>query len=214
MEQSAWHTRRALPHYDPGSIPQFLTWRCADSVPKEKMTEILASTDHLDTHERSNRRMSELERVLDSGLGTCPLRASAHGHLVQDFLQAHDAALYDLHAWVVMPNHVHVLLTPRPGKSLAYVVNRIKGATSRAINVARGASGTLWQEQYFDRFIRDQEHFRRVAEYIHGNPIKAGLCKGVLDWPLSSARLVSERPGKYVLEDLSEYGEPYDPFLN
>ncbi len=214
MEPSAWHDRGGLPHFSPGAIPQFITWRTEDSVPRTMFSEILSATDHLERQERTNRRMSAVEQLLDSGLGACPLKSQAHGHIVQDYLRAHDGALYDLHAWVVMPNHVHVLLTPDPSRTLAYVVNRIKGATSRAINLARGSAGTFWQADYFDRFIRDADHFRRVAEYIHGNPIKAGLCRSTMEWPLSSAQIVASRPGKFVCEERATYGEQYDPFLD
>ncbi len=83
-----------------------------------------------------------------------------------------------LHAWVVMPNHVHVLFSLRKGHRLEDVVKSWKGVSARRINDLLSRNGALWMADYFDRFIRDEEHFWNAARYVRQNPRKAGLKSG------------------------------------
>ena len=86
-----------------------------------------------------------------------------------------------------MPNHVHVLV--EVGKvPLARLLHSWKAFTALQINRLLGLSGRLWQVEYFDRYIRDVEHFRKALRYIENNPVKAGLVKLATDWQWSSAR--------------------------
>jgi REP element-mobilizing transposase RayT len=79
-----------------------------------------------------------------------------------------------LDAWAIMPNHVHVLWTPHV--SLAELVRRVKGPTAMRANQILGRRGTrFWQEEYFDRIVRNDEEFAQVRRYIEWNPVKAGL---------------------------------------
>jgi len=95
---------------------------------------------------------------------------------------------YSLVAWVIMPNHVHVVVQMGDGSSLAEAVRLWKGRSARAINRDLGRRGALWQREYHDRFIRDQDHLAAAVAYVHSNPVTAGLCATPEDWPLSSAR--------------------------
>jgi REP element-mobilizing transposase RayT len=95
---------------------------------------------------------------------------------------------YRLYAWCVMPNHVHVVAAPAPGKSLGAIVRSWKVFTAKAVNRKLQRSGPLWHEDYFDRSIRNDEHFARVIAYVEHNPVKAGLAKNAEEWPWSSAR--------------------------
>ncbi len=171
----------------------------------------MTETEALLPSERNQRRASLFERTLDQGLGYCPLKIEEQGRIMREHLQAHHAELYDLHAWVVMPNHVHALLTPLEDVKLATIMKRLKGATSRFINQARGVSGTLWQGEYFDRYMRNEEHMEKVAHYIHWNPVKAGLCTAPGDWALSSA---SAGKVRVVRERRAQYGDEFDPFCD
>ncbi len=92
-----------------------------------------------------------------------------------------------LHAWVVMPNHVHVLLTPLENVTLEEILRTQKSISSTRINKLLGKQGRLWQPDYFDRLIRDEKHFNGVVHYIEWNPVKAGLCVDPADWTWSSA---------------------------
>ena len=86
-----------------------------------------------------------------------------------------------------MPNHVHVLCKLAEASSLGAVIRSWKGASAIDINRLLGRSGRLWMADYFDRFIRDPDHFHDCRAYIRNNPVKAGLCQNPEDWPFSSA---------------------------
>jgi putative transposase len=137
-------------------------------------------------------------------------------------LQIFDTKRYSLVAWVVMPNHVHVLFQPVNGWSVAKIVASWKKFTAREIcdylrnpgnaNLPIGPSGIvanlpigvtaddatrrptisapIWHREYWDRYIRDERHFLQAIDYIHQNPVKAGLVARAEDWPWSSARLM------------------------
>ncbi len=86
-----------------------------------------------------------------------------------------------------MPNHLHFLLTRLENLKLWKIMQSLKSYTSHESNKVLGRTGQFWIEDYFDRFIRDGEHFRRTVKYIENNPVKARLCKKPEDWPFSSA---------------------------
>ncbi len=92
-----------------------------------------------------------------------------------------------------MPNHVHVLLTPKPGISLSSRVHGWKPFTALTINRRMGRGGAVWAEEYVDRVIRDESHFEIALAYVENNPVKAGLCITPRDWPFSSAALARAR---------------------
>ena len=95
---------------------------------------------------------------------------------------------YELGAWVLMPNHVHVALRPLGDQDLASTVRSIKGSSAQAANRLLNRSGSRFRARdYFDRRIRDRDHEGRVTRYIENNPVRAGLCDRVQDWPWSSA---------------------------
>jgi len=131
-------------------------------------------------------RFRRMEVFLDRGLGACALRDARIARVVQDNLWFHDGGSYRLLAWCVMPNHVHVLA--EMAKPLAVVLKNWKSYTGSQANKLLGTIGeTFWQADYFDRYIRDEEHFRRVVRYIENNPVKAGLVRELAEWPWSSA---------------------------
>ena len=127
-----------------------------------------------------------LERYLDLGHGACHLRDARIADLVQSNLWHHDCAKYRLLAWVVMPNHVHALIEVWQ-VPLGKILQGWKGYTSKEANRILGREGTFWEEDYFDRYIRDEDHLRRVIRYIENNPVKAHLARSAAEWPWSSA---------------------------
>jgi REP element-mobilizing transposase RayT len=94
---------------------------------------------------------------------------------------------YILAAWVVMPNHGHILLKPLPGFSLTSIMKGLKGNTANQANKFLGRKGRFWHPDYFDRYIRDETHFRKTVRYIENNPVKAGLVETPDQWEYSSA---------------------------
>src|SRR5689334_21848752 len=92
---------------------------------------------------------------------------------------------YDLHAYVVMANHVHMLVTPRIDPSS--FMRSLKGFTAREINKTLGLSGALWQKESYDHWVRNEDEFDKIRRYIENNPVKAGLVSKPEDFPWSSA---------------------------
>ena len=124
-------------------------------------------------------RRKRFEAMLDAGHGECLLRRPEIAAIVENALLYFDGARYQLHAWCVMPNHVHVLVTPLAGCSLSMLLHSWKSFTAKAINAALGRRGPVWFEEYFDRRIRDEAHYAAALAYIENNPSRGGaLFKG------------------------------------
>ncbi len=128
-----------------------------------------------------------IEEWLNRGHGACLLRDPRIARIVEDALLFFDGERYRLLAWVVMPNHVHVLIETRPEYRLEDVVHSWKSFTAKAANRILERTGQLWQEEYFDRFIRDGDHLRETIHYIEQNPVVAGLVVRAEDRPFGSA---------------------------
>ena len=128
-----------------------------------------------------------IEKYLDQGYGMALLKDERAATVVQNSLLELDGTRYHLSAWVVMPNHVHLLLTRFAAYELKDILHSLKSFTSHEVNRILQRNGQFWIEDYFDRYIRNQEHFRRTVRYIENNPVKARLCKKPSDWPFSSA---------------------------
>jgi REP element-mobilizing transposase RayT len=96
-----------------------------------------------------------------------------------------------LQAWVIMPNHVHLVVDIRD-VPLVKLVNGWKGAIAREANKLLGRRGRFWQEDYYDTLIRDEAHLKRAIRYTERNPAKAFLTEDVRDWPWGSARYRDE----------------------
>ena len=140
--------------------------------------------------EDEREKRIKIENYLDSGCGECYLRQPEIAKLVQENLLHFDGERYRLLAWVVMPNHVHTLIeimqTP-----LAEILHGWKSYTAKAANHLLRRSGDFWQSEYFDRYIRDEEHLCKVVRYIENNPVKAGLAKSPEGWVFGSAHFRS-----------------------
>jgi len=185
LQNAGWHSRGYLPHFDGGEIAQTITFRVADSLPQKvlaKWKRELANSDKTDSVLRKR-----IESYLDQGYGTCALRDVRVAKIVQDSLLHFDGERYRLSAWVVMPNHVHLLLTPCIAWSVSRIMKDIKSFTSHKANTILERSGQFWMEDYFDRYVRDNRHFASSVVYIENNPVRARLCVKADDWPFSSA---------------------------
>jgi len=136
--------------------------------------------------------MKRIEEYLDTGAGSAYLRDERIAQIVEQNMLYFDNDRYRIHAWVVMPNHVHVLLTPCGGYSLSSIVHSWKSFTAKAANRILQRTGEFWQPDYFDRYIRDERHFAAAVAYVEGNPTRAGLCKRNDEWSFSSARFSHE----------------------
>ena len=105
----------------------------------------------------------------------------------------HDNALtYWLHCVVIMPTHVHMLITPHDGVLLAAIMSRVKSVSARLINGELRRNGHVWQREYFDHIVRSEESLRQKAEYICQNPVRAGLVAHARDYEWTWNRYWSE----------------------
>jgi putative transposase len=179
MVHKGWHSRGFLPHFDSQDVVQFVAFRLADSLPKEAAVRL----------RHAAQPESLRDEFLDKGLGACWLKNDRVARLVEDALLIFDADRYRLHAWSIMPNHVHVLLSIMAGYPLGATISSWKRFTAREANIALGRQGEFWQADYWDRFIRNEHHFSTAQTYIDLNPVKAGLIKEHHLWPWGSARL-------------------------
>jgi len=179
MPSRGWHSRGYLPHFDSQDIVQFVTYRLADSLPAEALERI----------KLSDRPESLRDELLDRGWGDCWLRRPQIAQIAEESFLAFDGDRYRLHAWTIMPNHVHVLFGVPAGLTLSDIVASWKKYTARQSNRLLGRSGPFWQADYWDRFIRNETHFDAAVDYIDNNAVKAGLAKAPADWRWGSARL-------------------------
>ena len=182
-----WHSRGYLPHWEAGEIPQSITFRLADSLPAALLERWSSELASLAEDEAATKRRERIERALDSEHGDGSLRQPAVAEVVENALLHFDGERYRLHAWTIMPNHVHALATPMAGHSLSAILHAWKSFTSRRANAMLGRSGIFWAPEYFDRVIRNENHFSNALSYIAMNPVKAGLCGAPEDWRFSSA---------------------------
>ena len=184
------HTRGYLPHFDAPGTTQMIGFRLADSLPQERRPEWESILRIKDERERRVR----LEEYLDLGHGACELAIPAVAERMENILLYDDERRCRLLAWVIMPNHVHVLVeidaTP-----MSKLVQCWKKLASDFVNARCQRAGRWWQEDYFDRYIRDEAHFHKAVHYLEHNPVKAGLVKEAKEWPWGSAKWQPEGCG-------------------
>jgi REP element-mobilizing transposase RayT len=172
-----------------------VTFHLADSLPKGVLDRLDEEIRDLPMDLRVIERRQQIEAWIDAGHGSCVLREPVAAAVVQSALLYFDAGRYHLMAWVVMPNHVHVLFQPLPGWTMGQIVASWKKFTARSISASRPpgigvpgeTSNLFWHREYWDRYIRNERHFRQTVQYIHENPVKAGLAAKAEDWRWSSA---------------------------
>ena len=125
-----------------------------------------------------------------SDAGSCLLRDQPIAMLVRDSLLHFDNERYHVHAWCVMPNHVHVVVTPFGEHTLSSILHAWKSFTAHAINKRLGTSGEVWERESFDHLVRSEDALQRFVSYVENNPVAAGLCEKPEGWPFSSGACV------------------------
>lgn len=178
-DHRGWYMPHELPHFDSPEVPQSITFRLNDSLP--------AAIEQARADEGGEDYARRIDAALDGGAGACLLRRPDVAAIVIEALHHGVGNSYDLHAYVVMPNHVHVLISAYQGFTLAGIVQTWKGYSAKQINKLLGREGHLWQRNYFDRFVRNEAHFDDARAYIENNPVAAGLVKNMEDWRFGSA---------------------------
>lgn len=187
MPHKGWHSRGYLPHFDAPGLIQGITFRLWDALPADVVQALANDEETMRDAEKSRR----VEEYLNAGYGACYLRDQRIARLVENALLYFDGERYRLFAWVIMPNHVHVLIEIWEGHPLDKVIHSWKSYTATEANKLLKRKGAFWFPDYFDRYIRDGKHFANAIRYIHENPVAAGLVEKAEDWQFSSARLWS-----------------------
>ena len=191
MEHLGWYTRGYFPHADAADTIQNITFRLDDAVPAkvvEKWKIELAWRERLDANDPVNLELeARIAEYEDGGYGECWLGKPEIANLVEEALLYFDEERYKLLNWCVMPNHVHALLKQMEGHQLGRVMQSLKSFTARRANELLNRRGAFWQRDYFDRYIRNEEHLYRTRRYIENNPVKAGLVRRPEEWRWSSA---------------------------
>ena len=182
-----------LPHWTLEGATYHVAFRLADSLPeqvvelwrleREKIASNAQSQNRaLTEHEETRLRQlysEKVEKYLDAGHGECWLKDGCVAVVVRDALRHFDSQRYEVCAWCVMPNHVHVVVRPARGYDLPGILHSWKSFTANRINQMLGRSGTVWQPESYDHLIRDQRDFQHAVAYVLDNPRTAGL----EDWP-------------------------------
>ena len=196
------HFRGKLPHLKSEGVVYFVTFRLADSLPAHEIARLKherqaileqahAAKRPLTWHEEQQLLAwycDKVEALLDAGRGACWLSKPEIADLVVGALRHFEGKRYELHAWVVMPNHAHVIVWPMPGQVLSDVLHSWKSFTgSRANQILHRTHHEFWQTESFDHWIRDDEERARLVAYVENNPVKARFCQRPEDWKWSSA---------------------------
>lgn len=170
---------RPLPHWETHGGTYFITFRLDGSVPESVLRELEIRNQLPNKLPGDDRpTVKDVEAYLDRCCGECHLKDSRLAEVVANAIQYLDGKDYRLLAWVVMPNHVHLVCKLLPGKSLSRTMQALKSFTAKGVNKLLGRTGALWQREYYDRLIRDDAELNRAISYVHDNPVKAGLA----DW--------------------------------
>jgi REP element-mobilizing transposase RayT len=205
--------KNRLPHIAPIGATFFITFRLGDSLPRsvtegiKAELEMLSKAIQLAKGEERKRYYNAYKRCYvryDSfmdkeGYGACYLKQSEIASIVKDKLHELDGTLYDLQAYCIMPNHVHLLIDtmeqlkyldddfmaniPEGYVQLDKIMKRIKGSTARYANLKLGRTGTFWQKDSYDHYVRNEREWNNILSYILNNPVKAGLAKDWEAWP-------------------------------
>jgi REP element-mobilizing transposase RayT len=191
---SGFHTRGYLPHLKVGGATYFVTFRLADSLPREILDRLDAwRADQLrratggEAVALDEQMSAWIDEQLDRGSGACWLRDERVAALVADALRHFDGERYRLPAGVVMPNHVHALVQPLPGFALEGILHSWKSFTAHAANKLLGRDGEFWQRESYDHWVRDEAEAAHYRRYIEDNPVAARLCARADEWKWSSA---------------------------
>lgn len=197
--------RRKLPHIHPQNVPLFITFNLVDSLPAALVAELKAEREkELQAAKTPEERYIAQKRYFghyDEWLDRCQhghdwLRQESIAQIVDDEIHRVAGQHYELYAYCIMPNHVHLLIRsliekfppsrkPTKVSPVAEIMRLLRGRTARYCNLALHREGTFWQHEFYDHYVRNEKEMERIILYILNNPVKAGLAKEWRDWKFS-----------------------------
>jgi len=194
MISSDWNTLQKrkganLPHWSCNNAVYHVCFRLADSIPRSKREKWEKEKKLLQNNASAHGRgmtpteqkrlkfllSKKIDACLDAGYGECLLKKSQVAGIIKNALQHFDGIRYKLHAWCIMPNHVHVIVEPLAEYKLSTIVHSWKSFTANKINRLLNRKGKLWQHEPYDHIIRSETEYWEHIEYVWNNPDKAGL---------------------------------------
>lgn len=191
VEGKGWYSRGYLPHFDQPNLYQSINFRLFDSVPEQVIQrwkqELRWRFDLPSDAPAVVTLRKNIVEYEDTGHGACWLQDERIAKLIEDALFYFDGQRYSLIAWCIMPNHVHILIETFAGFPLSNVLQSWKSFSAQEANKLLNRKGTFWAREYYDRYIRDETHYRQTVAYIEENPVKAGLVRSAKEWKFSSA---------------------------
>ncbi len=209
MSQHRTFYRRNLPHWQPAGATLFITFRLAGSPPRAVIDELQAERDReervlariTDVEERwcqaslnARRAFGRWDIALD-GASNGPrwLQEAPIATVVAEALHYRDQRAYDLLAFCIMPNHVHLVCTPLAQEDGTYralprILQSLKRHTARRANEILGRRGAFWQAESYDHVVRHENALTRIIAYVVNNPVKAGLADEWEAWPRTYVR--------------------------
>ncbi len=210
-----FHKNR-LPHIRPIGATFFITCRLADALPRHIIKQLQKELEQkIDTikekypddyeykiHNAKKRYFGKYDQQLDDKpYGNCYLKYPNIANIVADKLKAMDGKYYDLQAYCIMPNHIHMLLDTSVQLDrdeiidesnlddlyvqLNTIMKLFKGSTARYANQALNRKGAFWFKDSYDHYVRDDREWSNIVAYILDNPVKAGLVKNWEEWNYS-----------------------------
>ncbi len=174
-------TQGDLPHWHRDGKIFFVTFRLADSMPPTAVAEYKVAVERWtkehgmietkqDAEELERFKVNLLNKLLDKCLGKCVLKNFTVRDIVTKSLHHFDHQRYHIHDYVIMPNHVHLLIEPLEEWTIQKLMYSLKSYTAHMINKAIAMDGALWQHESYDRIIRNESHYYKVVNYIARNP--------------------------------------------
>jgi putative transposase len=204
MKENRIYYRRHLPHYQPMEAEYHVVFRLAGSLPVEVIEWMRQERDagrngvsalHSDSNKQTGRHrlggsyFAKYQKLLD-GLASGPrwLADQRVAAIVAEAIHFRDKKKYDLHAFTIMPNHVHMIFaTVRradcPTDSVTEILQKLKWNTALKANRILGRSGPFWKSESYDHVIRTDEELERTILYVLNNPVAAGLAISWEQWP-------------------------------
>lgn len=201
--------RRRLPHWQPDGATLFVTFRLANSLPRAVIADLRAESErqdaalsriddseerHRQAYLNERRAFGQWDKVLDAASrGPLWLSNSEVASVVCEALHYRDRREYDLLAFCIMPNHVHLVCTPLTQedgtyRALTRIFQSLKRHTARKANRILERCGSFWQAESYDHFVRDENELERIVWYVIHNPVKAGLVSAWESWPWTFAK--------------------------
>jgi REP element-mobilizing transposase RayT len=198
--------RRNLPHIQPRGATFLINFRLAGSLPADVVEQLRAETDKLEEKlilVKDQKKMLSLrdqahrklfgkwdDALHNNQTGPFWLRDERVAQIVANSIHFHDGDWFDVLAYCIMPNHVHVALTPYESSSIAdysltRILHNIKRNSANHANKTLERAGSFWQHESYDRFARDEKELERIIKYVLYNPVKANLVKDQTDWKWS-----------------------------